>query len=252
MPHQRAPVLLLTRPEAEARRFEARVRALAPGPWRAVISPLMEIVPVGAAGAVPDSVKGSVPVFTSAQAVPFAGEGGGRPAWCVGPRTAAAARRAGWSPREGGGDVEALLAAMLAARPEPVLHLRGVHSRGALAARLRAAGRPAEERVVYDQRALPLSEAARAVLAGDAPPVAPVAAPVTASVLAPVVAPVFSPRSAALLAAVLAAEAGNPAAPFRVIALSAAAAEPLRRWSPLVAARPDGEAMAEASAALLR
>ena len=248
MPHQRAPVLLLTRPEAEARRFEARVRALAPGPWRAVISPLMEIVPVGAAGA----VTGAVPVFTSAQAVPFAGEGGGRPAWCVGPRTAAAARRAGWSPREGGGEVEALLEAILSAPPEPVIHLRGVHSRGALAARLRAAGRPAEERVVYDQRALPLSEAARAVLTGDAPPVAPVAAPVTASGLAPVVAPVFSPRSAALLAAVLAAEAGNPAAPFRVIALSAAAAEPLRRWSPLVAARPDGEAMAEASAALLR
>ena len=227
MPHQRAPVLLLTRPEGDARRFEARVRALAPGDWRTVVSPLLEIVPL----AEPEAPDGT-PVFTSAHAVPFAGRGGGRPAWCVGPRTAAAARAAGWTPREGGGDAEALLAAILAAPPEPLVHLRGVHARGRLAERLRAAGREAEERIVYDQRALPLMEEARAALDGPAP----------------VVAPVFSPRSAVLLADAL----GNPSAPFRVIAVSAAAAEPLRRWSPLVAARPEGEAMAETTAALLR
>ena len=227
MAHQRAPVLLLTRPERDARRFEARVRALRPGDWRAVVSPLLEIVPL----AEPQAPEG-VPVFTSAHAVPFAGPGRGRPAWCVGPRTATAARAAGWAPREGGGDAEALLAAILAAPPEPVVHLRGVHARGALAERLRAAGREAEERIVYDQRALALTEEARSALAGPAP----------------VVAPAFSPRSAALLLAAV----GNPSAPFRVIAVSAAAAEPLRRWSPLVAARPDGEAMAEATATLLR
>ena len=227
MPHQRAPVLLLTRPEAEARRFEASVRALAPGEWRAVVAPLLEIVPMAAV-----EVPEDVPIFTSAQAVPFAGTGSGRLAWCVGPRTAAAARAAGWSPKEGGGDAEALFAAILAAPPEPLVHLRGVHSRGALAERLRAAGRTVAERVVYDQRARPLTAEAGTALAGAAP----------------VLAPVFSPRSASLLSGAV----GNPAAPFRVIALSVAAAEPLRRWSPVVAARPDGEAMAEAAAALLR
>ena len=233
MPQQRAappdgpPVLLLTRPEAASRRFAAEVRALAPGDWRAVIAPLLRIVPL----ADPAAPEG-VPVFTSAHAVPFAGPGGGAPAWCVGPRTAEAARRAGWTPREGGGDVESLLGAILSAPPAPVVHLRGVHTRGRLAARLRAAGRPASERVVYDQVARPLTDAARGALAGAAP----------------VIAPVFSPRSAALLAEAV----GNPAAPFRVIAVSAAAAEPLRRWSPVVAARPDGPAMAEATAALLR
>ena len=227
MPHQRAPVLLLTRPEADARRFEARVRALAPGDWRAVVSPLLEIVPLAEPAA-----PGGVPVFTSAHAVFFAGSGGGRPAWCVGPRTAAEARAAGWAPREGGGDAEALLAAIHASPPEPLIHPRGVHARGDLAARLRAAGREVEERIVYDQRALPLTGEAQAALDGTAP----------------VVAPVFSPRSAALLLDAV----GNPSAPFRVIAVSAAAAEPLRRWSPVVAARPDGEAMADATATLLR
>ena len=236
MPHQRAPVLLLTRPEADARRFESRVRALAPGPWRTVIAPLLEIVPLAG-----PEVPGATPIFTSAHAVPFAGPGGGRSAWCVGPRTAAAARMAGWVPRTGDGDADGLQSAILAAPPEPVIHLRGLHSRGALADRLRGAGRPAEERVVYDQRARPLATEARAALGAgsssgrDAGQVG-------------VVAPVFSPRSALLLAEAV----GNPRAPFRVIAVSAAAAEPLRRWSPIVAARPDGEAMAEATAALLR
>ena len=227
MPHQRAPVLLLTRPEGDARRFEVRVRALAPGAWRGVIAPLIEIVPL-AEPAEPDGV----PIFTSAHAVRFAGPGRGRFAWCVGPRTAAVARAAGWAPREGGGDAQALLAAILAAPPEPLLHLRGVHARVALSERLRAAGREAAERVVYDQRALGLTAEARGVLDGAAP----------------VVAPAFSPRGAALLADAV----GNPSAPFRVIAVSAAAAEPLRRWSPVVAARPDGEAMAETTATLLR
>ena len=217
------PVLLLTRPEAEARRFAALVAARA-GPVRPVIAPLMEIVALG-----PPAPPEGVPVFTSAAAVPFAGPGGGAPAWCVGPRTADAARAAGWAPRTGGGDADALVAAILASGdPGPFVHLRGAHARGEVAARLRAAARGAAERVVYDQRALPLGAEAMAALAGTAP----------------VVAPLFSPRSAALLVAA----AGNRGRPPRVVAMSAAVAEVARAagWPARVAARPDAEAMAAA------
>ena len=222
------PVLLLTRPEADSRRFAARVAALA-GSARVVVSPLLEIAAMG-----PPAPPGGVPVFTSAAAVPLAGPGGGARAWCVGPRTAEAARAAGWAPREGGGDAGALVAAMLASGdPGPFVHLRGAHARGCVAERLRAGGRAAAERVVYDQRAVPLSPEALEALGGGGR----------------VVAPLFSPRSAALLVA----GAGNPGAPPRVVAMSVAVAEVARAagWPARVAARADAGAMAEATAECL-
>ena len=222
------PVLLLTRPEADSRRFAARVAALA-GAVRTVISPLLEIAPTG-----PPAPPAGVPVFTSAAAVPLAGPGRGLPAWCVGPRTAAAARAAGWAPREGGGDADALVAAILGSGdPGPFVHLRGAHARGEVAGRLRAGGRATDDRVVYEQRAVPLSRDAVDVLRGGGP----------------VVAPLFSPRSAALLVA----GAGNPGAPPRVVAMSAAVAEVARAagWPARVADRADAGAMAVATAECL-
>ena len=219
------PLLLLTRPASDARRFAASIRA--PCAWRAVISPLLEIVPLGGA-----EDPGGVPLFTSAAAVPFAGAGRGRLAWCVGPRTAGAARRAGWDAREGGGDGAALLGAIRAAGGQgPFVHLRGAHARVPLAEGLRAAGFEAAERVVYDQRATPLTPEARAALSGAAR----------------VVAPLFSPRTAELFSD----GAGEVAAALTVIALSEAVAAGAARFAPRVAARPDGAAMAEAAAAAL-
>ena len=223
------PVLLLTRPEPDSRAFAARVGALSGAEVRVVISPLLEIVPMG-----PPAPPDGVPLFTSAAAVPLAGPGGGRTAWCVGPRTAEAARAAGWAPREGGGDAAALVAAILASGdPGPFVHLRGAHARGAVTGWLRAGGRAADDRVVYDQRAVPLSPSASDALRG----------------VAPVVAPLFSPRSAALLVA----GAGNPGAPPRVVAMSAAVARVARAagWPVRVADRADGDAMAVATAECL-
>ncbi len=59
----------------------------------------MRIVPVAHDAAVLARAAGLV--FTSVHAVPAAGPGRGRPAFCVGPATAAAARAAGFDVTQG-------------------------------------------------------------------------------------------------------------------------------------------------------
>lgn len=167
MPSGVRPTLLLTRPEADSR----RLAALLPG-WPVVISPILRIVPVDH-----DRErlrKAPALVFTSAHAVTAAAPGAGRPAICVGGRTADAARQAGFAVTEGPGDAESLLPLIAAARG-PLLHPHGRHVARAM---------PVEGIVVYDQRRSPLTSQARAVLydGGD------------------VILPLFSARSASLLA----------------------------------------------------
>ncbi|MGR3591255.1 MAG: uroporphyrinogen-III synthase [Limimaricola soesokkakensis] len=222
------PTLLLTRPEPAARRFLAELEIRAGRHLKAVIAPLMRI----------DEMTPPRPARSPAALILTSERGAwgaarmgytGLPAWCVGPRTAQAARLAGLDPRPGGGTAETLIAAILKAPDEgPLLHLRGDHQRGDLADRLRAAGRGCDEAVVYAQTARPLSEAGRHLLSGRTP----------------VVAPVFSPRSAALLAA-----CAPIAAPLALVAISAAAARPLSKLGPPVtmASRPDADAMIDAT-----
>jgi uroporphyrinogen-III synthase len=64
-------------------------------------------------------------------------------AFCVGDRTAAAARLAGFAATSAQGDAAALLALILSDPPGPLLHLRGQDTRGDLARRLSARGVPA-------------------------------------------------------------------------------------------------------------
>jgi len=225
------PRLLLTRPEAAARRFLAEMEALAGRPLRATFCPVMAVRAIEAAVARrPDAV-----ILTSEAGAGRAGAMGlaGLPAWCVGARTAEVAARAGLLPCEAGPDAEALVAALLAARPlGRLLHVRGEHAAGAVAARLRAGGLIVEELVAYRAEALAPAPGARLALDGPAP----------------LVAPLFSPRSVALLAA------WGPRAPLLVAAMSPAVAEAARALGPLrlvTAARPDGTAMAEATLALL-
>ncbi|MBK4214694.1 uroporphyrinogen-III synthase [Paracoccus caeni] len=205
-----APLLLLTRPQADSERFAAMLPE-----WPAVISPILRIEPV-AHDADLRAAEGLV--FTSSHAVGFAGPGRGRLALCVGGRTGAIARQAGFDVREGNGFAESLLP-LIKASPVPLIHPHGRHLAKVL---------PVPGVVVYDQIALPLSDAARALLAGDAP----------------LVLPLFSPRSARLLAA----EARQARAPIWTVAISAAA---LAAWDAdsaghAVAARPDAKAMAAA------
>ncbi|MGP3696875.1 uroporphyrinogen-III synthase [Rhodobacter sp. NSM] len=238
-PQSRAPLpaVLLTRPEAQGARFAAALAA-ALGPVRIVTAPLM--VPHYLSPAIP--LRPAALVFTSETGVEGfrrlrapALEGVVR-AWCVGNRTARAARAAGLDARSADGDAEALIEAILAAgETGPLLHLRGEESRGAVAARLSASGLMSAEAVVYDQRPQPLSPEAVTLLSEGTP----------------VIAPLFSPRTARLLGAELARAGLAP--PLRVAAMSAAVAEAAAALPPhrlRIAERPDAEALLEVVKAL--
>lgn len=218
MPETR-PVLLLTRPGPASERLAEDVTARVA--VDVVRSPLLKIVhhPL----TLPGDLAGIV--LTSANGVRD-GLPPGLPAWCVGDATAEAARRAGLDAISAGGDADALVALMVGrAVRGPLVHLRGAHARGDVAARLGLAGIPCDDIVAYDQVSIPLSPEARAVLNGTRP----------------VIAPVYSPRTAALLAA-----EGPCTAPIRLVAISPAAAAPCADLAPaetLIAEAPNGAAM---------
>lgn len=221
MPMPSATVLL-TRPEADSRRFAALLPDLP-----VLISPILRIVPVPHDRARLAQAAGFV--FTSAHGVAAAGHGGGRPALAVGPRTAAVARDAGFIVTEGPGDASGLLD-MIAASAVPLLYPRGRH----VAQKL-----PVEDIVVYDQEPLPLSDQAMELLAATGP----------------VILPLFSARSARLLRAAM---PPHPVAPLLLAPISraamagwndvAAVAEPARVE---LATEPNSDAMRAAVIRLL-
>ncbi|WP_137700912.1 uroporphyrinogen-III synthase [Marimonas lutisalis] len=218
------PLILLTRPEEPARQFAEALRARL-GDVEVVISPLLRIEWVKA------DLPAGVPVFTSANGVEGFLRSGGvavGACWCVGDVTARVADRAGFDARSAGGDADALVAAILTSgEAGPFVHLRGEHARGDVANRLRAAGRAAQDVVVYAQTAQGLSDAARTMLQGEKP----------------VIVPLFSPRTAQQFAQ----ETAH--APLFVAVMSTAVREALGDCAVRAlreAARPDAEAMAEA------
>lgn len=239
MPRQsQAPVLLLTRPLLQSRRFSAELAAEFPA-LRIEISPLLQ--PEFRRPALPDRPFGAV-IFASETAVAATTALPDRPrlpqlAYCVGMRTAAAARAAGFQTRSADGDAEALFTLIRQeAPPCPLLFLRGEDSTGDLAERLTLAGTETLSCVVYQQVPQPLTGAAIALLQGRAP----------------VIVPLFSPRSARLF---VAAGVGiGLVAPLHIAALSqavAAALPPLGVQRLVVAARADAGAMRAAVAALI-
>lgn len=211
-----APILVLTRPEAQSRALAAEIGDAA----EVIVAPIMEIV---CAGAFPDPAPFAGVILTSANAVRCGPVLTGLRAHCVGARTAAAARAAGAEVATVARDADDLID--LIKGPGPFLHLRGEHARGDVARRLTEAGVRTEDTVVYAQKALPLTEAARRVIEGDAP----------------VVLPLFSPRSARLVGATV-----RPGPRLRAIALSPAVA---RAWTEATGhtaetcATPTGDAM---------
>lgn len=229
-----APLVLITRPQDAAHRFAEELRA-AVGPVEVAIIPMLEITPVvdhidleGVAAL----------IFTSAAGVEVFGqlsEDRSLPAWCVGDRTAEAARGIGLKATSAGGDADALVALMAEARPEGrLLHLSGVHTRGDVARRLFEAGLRAEARAIYDQVAARPGSELGAALAHPGM----------------VIVPLFSPRSAGIFA-----EAAGPAAErATIVALSRAVAEALPaslRRDARIADSPDAPAMIRAISALI-
>jgi uroporphyrinogen-III synthase len=211
MSSTKRPVLLLTRPSQDSRRFAAMLPD-----WRAVISPILRIVAVDHDAAALRDAPGLV--FTSAHAVPAAGPGRGRLALCVGGHTAQVAHAAGFDVWTGNGFAEGLLP-LIDAAGVPLIHPHGRH----LAKRL-----PVPGMVVYDQQAVPLTNEGGALLAGTAP----------------VILPLFSPRSARLVADA----ARGARAPLWPVAISEAAwaawAAPVAGHA--VAQRPEAAAMVAA------
>lgn len=227
------PILLLTRPLAQSRRF-AQDLSEGGAEIETIISPVMDI---RCSGAAPDLQAYSGVIFTSENGVRCAAAPADRrvPAYCVGPRTAQAAQDAGFAAHEFGPDAEALVAAILqAGTPGPLLHLRGKHARGAVAKRLESAGLQCAERVLYDQVARDPSLAALTALAGERP----------------LVVPLFSPRSARLFGQV----AADGRAPLCLVTMSAAVDEAWCGPDPVLrkrAERPDGDAMTKSTLALI-
>lgn len=194
--------LLLTRPASQSEAFLAECEALAGRRLPVVVSPLLSIEPVGD---IPDLDPYATLIVTSANAVRHLADVqalSGRNVATVGESTAELARQHGAAAQAFGENVETFVE-----RADdiegPALYCRGVHSRGDLAARVRQAGVEIDEVVIYDQVALSPTKAARSLLAGTSP----------------VVAPVFSPRTARLLSAI-----GPISADLTIIAMSQAVA----------------------------
>ncbi|AHM03762.1 Uroporphyrinogen-III synthase [Roseibacterium elongatum DSM 19469] len=222
------PLVLLTRPRAQSERFARALDTRLPG-VAVAIAPLMEVVPLPAP---PEARTAPTMIFTSENAVPQAGAGQGRLAWCVGTRTQAAARAAGFRAHSVDGTANDLVARLAQDPPPgPIWHLHGVHVRGDVAKRLCRAGLDVREAAVYDQREMPPDATLDAALARDG-----------------VIAPVFSPRSAKLLAQ---AAEGADAARLTLVAISAAARDALpAAWQDrtILAETPDAAAILEAIA----
>ncbi len=227
----RLPAFLLTRPRAQSLRFAGQLRQ-ALGEVSATISPVIEaewLRPILPEGTFRGVIFTSETAVAASAIVKAAGLTLPTTAWCVGDRTAAAARELGFDARSADGDAGALVA-MICAQPTPgpLLHLHGEETRGDVAGHLCRAGVPTEGVVVYRQQAKPLTPEACALLGGRGG----------------VAMPLFSPRSAALLLAQL------QTVPLRAtpvfFALSPAVDAELGEAAPgpcFVAARPDVSAL---------
>jgi len=227
---QGRPPLLLTRPRAGSERFARQFRErIGQADWPVVIAPLLEIEPTGVPIPPADAL-----IVTSEQAVAALSARPQTPVFCVGDRTAAVLRKAGFSVVAVAANAEALLAVILAA-PDPgkLVHARGNESAFPLAERLRQAGRTVEEAIVYAQNPQLPSAEMLALLAAPGP----------------VLLPVFSPNSGKLLAA----SARDARAELRSVAISEAAAKAcvgLPVAEIRVAAAPNAEALLDVLVAL--
>jgi uroporphyrinogen-III synthase len=178
------PHIVLTRPAVQATRF-AEVLAKALGNRASiVVSPLLQINPLDF-GAVPDNRD---VIFTSINGVTGFVAGGGageRKAFCVGDKTAQAARAAGFEALSAGGTSADLIGLIASEGGGEMIYARGAHVARDLSADLAAIGIPVSEVLVYSQDPLELSPEVKKLLQG----------------VTPLIFPLFSKRSMELLGA---------------------------------------------------
>jgi uroporphyrinogen-III synthase len=172
--------VLITRPKAQSKAFAAALEDAHGGPVRHLISPLMEIVPLPVAGGFDDLRH---VVFTSVHGVAQAlrvGIPAGICAWCVGAKTGKAASDAGFEVHVAGGDVQNLVALIVARVPAGrMVHLRGRYVAGNVLTDVSEAGVTCESVVAYDQVAVAPTQAALDLLRGESPVIVPLFSPRT-------------------------------------------------------------------------
>ena len=133
------PTLILTRPKAQSEAFAAAVSKAWGKPLHVIQSPLIKIVMLPATLPACDAV-----ILTSANGVAAARAldvPAGTTAWCVGEKTAQAAKDAAFVPVAGPGDADGLVAMIAGSGTQDrLVHVRGQHAIGDVGARLSAAG----------------------------------------------------------------------------------------------------------------
>ncbi len=194
-----APIVLLTRPAAQAAEFGQSLGENA----NVLISPMLEIRPIEFAV---DIDQYTALLFASRNAVMAAArclDLSGKMAITVGERTAQAARQMGMSAMAANGGADGLISVARQTYPDgKLLFFRGRHTRGQVAETLISLGIDTDFVVSYEQIPLKLNADAQTALRGDR------------SVLLPL----FSPRTTDILSSeVLRC---RPRAPMELIAMS--------------------------------
>ena len=231
-----ATPVLLTRPHEQSLAFAAVLDSRFGDRLRCIVAPLM--APRFLSPQMPEGHFDAV-IFTSLSAVDAARRLNAplpTRAFCVGARTAEAARAAGFVATSAEGDAGDLVAAILSDPPKGrLLHLRGQDSTGDVAERLTAHGITTIPVILYRQDPQPLTADATSLLQNPAP----------------VILPIFSPRSAELLATALPAPSR---ARLHIAAMSASvakAAAVLPHAALVIARQPDADSMLDAVGTLL-
>ncbi len=231
--------LLLTRPEPQAADFARQLGVRFGAQVRIIKTPLLAPrfyapdLPTGPfAGLILTSQTG----VEAYQRLGQAAQGLPRDAYCVGSRTADAARVAQLRPVSIAQDAPSLTAQIRAQPPQgALLHLRGRETRGDITQQLTLAGIETFDAIIYAQETQNLTAEAQAVLQDRHP----------------VLVPLFSPRTATIFTMELTRTAG--VSPLLVAAMSDDVALELRAVASQVrvADRPDAGAMLDSLARLL-
>jgi uroporphyrinogen-III synthase len=228
----RAIPVILTRPAEQGARFAKNVRDRFGSAVAVIESPLL--APLFLQPLIPPE-RWTAVIFTSATAVAALGHFGRvaaalpKKAYCVGDRTAEAARAMGFDANSAQGNAAALCALIRDAHETgPLLHLRGEEALGDIAKELNLAGIETHEAIAYREVAQTLTAQACTVLSSDRP----------------VILPVFSPRTGTILAHELATF--PRLAPLVMVSISPATARPLddvKSRYRFVADHPDAPSM---------
>ncbi|MFT5867378.1 MAG: uroporphyrinogen-III synthase [Gammaproteobacteria bacterium] len=148
MPRFDNPIVLVTRPAADAQRFVDAL-CLVSNPFDAMISPAFEYKTL-----LVKMPNFGTAIFTSQAGVVHAPHGAGRLAFCVGDATATAAQDAGYVSISASGSADDLVRLILRQRPnDTLLHIRGAISSGGVAERLSEAGLQCQDVVAYRKAA---------------------------------------------------------------------------------------------------